>query len=124
MKDNQHKDFDKFFQNKLNDRPFEFKDDFWEEMETLLPKNDTDSGATGTIRNRLFIGILLLCLIGLTGWLIYPNLSKNESLSESLNSNSNENSNENSNKNRNASEVIGTNSAATYVIKLKILKKP
>lgn len=90
MKDNQHKDFDKFFQDKLNDRPFEFKDDFWEEMETLLPKNGTDSGAAGSSRKRLVLGILLLCLIGFTGWLVYP---KTDYLTSNAKSNSNLNLN-------------------------------
>lgn len=73
MDKNQHKDFDNFFQDKLNDRQFEYQDDFWAEMETLLPENNTDVVTAGNTRRRRFIfGFLLLCLIGFMSWLIYP----------------------------------------------------
>ncbi|MFK7947988.1 MAG: outer membrane beta-barrel protein [Saprospiraceae bacterium] len=72
MDNNQHKDLDKFFQNKLNERQFEYQDDFWSEMETLLPEESTDTVTTGHSRHRFIWGTLLIFLIGFTGWLAYP----------------------------------------------------
>ena len=95
MENNQHKDFDNFFENKLNDRQFEFQDDFWDEMETLLPKNDTDVATAGNSRRRFVWGILWLCLIGFTGWLVYPKEKTDNSITNvHLDFNDNDNFNE------------------------------
>lgn len=75
--EHKHKDFDNFFQNKLDNRPFEFKDDFWTEMETLLPEDNTDVAPTGRPRRRFVWGILLLCFIGTMTFILYPNRNKN-----------------------------------------------
>lgn len=72
MDNNQHKDLDKFFQGKLNDRQFEYQDDFWAEMETLIPEENTDTIVAGNARRRYIIGTLLMLLIGFNGWLSYP----------------------------------------------------
>lgn len=71
MDNNQHKDLDKFFEGKLNNRQFDYQDDFWAEMETLLPEENSDNGNAGHSR-RIIWGICLLLLITITGWLTYP----------------------------------------------------
>ena len=74
MENNQHKDFDQFFQNKLNNRQFDYQDDFWTEMESQLPQSTTATTASkGESRKRFLL--LLLLLIGfstLIGWFNYP----------------------------------------------------
>jgi hypothetical protein len=114
MENNQHKDFDNFFENKLNDRQFEFQDDFWDEMETLLPKNDTDVATAGNSRRRFVWGILWLCLIGFTGWLVYPKEKTDNSITNvHLDFNDNDNFNEeisNATLNINSSTILNVNS--------------
>ena len=80
MDNNQHKDLDQFFQNKLNDRQFGYQDDFWVEMESLLPEEDTDTAIAGNARRRFIGGILLIWLIGFAGWLIYPFAQKSNKI--------------------------------------------
>ena len=52
MENKQQKDFDQFFQDKLNNREFDYQDDFWKEMETQLPEAKTAT-ATSAAPRRL-----------------------------------------------------------------------
>jgi hypothetical protein len=76
MENNQHKDFDQFFQNKLNNRTFDYQDDFWTEMESQLPEANSAAAPKGAPRKRLLLLLLLMIsFLAVVGWFIYPPIS-------------------------------------------------
>jgi len=89
MENNQHKDFNKFFQKKLNNRQFDYQDDFWTEMESQLPQSITATKAPkGESRKRfLFMLLFLVGFLSLIGWFTYPSnntfVTKGNIISES-----------------------------------------
>lgn len=80
MENKQHKDFDQFFQNKLNNREFDYQDDFWNEVEAQLPEANAATATEEEPRKRLFLLLLLLIgVVSVVGWVVYPtNASKSD----------------------------------------------
>lgn len=75
MENNQHKDFDQFFQNKMNNRTFDYQDDFWAEMESQLPE-----AAKEKSRKRFLLLLLLTMVscISVVSWFAYPSNSSSD----------------------------------------------
>jgi hypothetical protein len=73
MENKQQKDFDQFFQDKLNNREFDYQDDFWKEMETQLPEAKTATATKGGARKRLLLLLLLMIgVVSVISWVVYP----------------------------------------------------
>lgn len=82
MENKQHKDFDEFFQNKLNNRKFDYQEDFWTEMEAQLPQESSAIAPKGEARKRLLLLLLMIGFLTIIGWFIYPFVANTESISE------------------------------------------
>lgn len=76
MGNNQDKDFNQFFQKKMNNRQFDYEDSFWEEMESQLPETSSAVAPKGEVRKRLLLLLLLMVgFVSIFGWFTYPAIS-------------------------------------------------
>lgn len=77
MDKNRSKDLDKFFRDKMNNRTFDYQDEYWIEMHSLLSEKEVKRPFWK--RNAWFLSAFLFVgLSAVSGWLMFPYLSNNE----------------------------------------------
>lgn len=87
MDRNRDKDLDRFFRNKMNDRKFDYKDEYWTEMQTLLSNKKVKRTFWQRNAYRFANVFLFIGLISISAWLMLPYLGLNKVNEERLNLN-------------------------------------
>ena len=85
MDKNRAKDLDRFFQDKMNNRTFDYQDEYWTEMQALLSEKEVKRPFWK--RNAWFLSAFLFVgLSAVSGWLMFPYLSNNQTNEAQINS--------------------------------------